>query len=153
MDEYARSRAGKARFVFQHGYSPAPAADNVEATAMLGFDEFQALLRAADVLVAGGPITLLEGLELGIRPLCVPRELARGEHIDNNQVDFARLFADLDKIEYPADREALYALLDEALEDPGRFRFDPTSLPEPVGIRRTAEVVDALVWGLEVPGA
>jgi UDP-N-acetylglucosamine transferase subunit ALG13 len=153
IDEYATSREGKARFIVQHGYSRTPRAENIDARDILGFDEFQELLRTTDVLVAGGPITLLEALEYGIRPISVPRELSRKEHVDNNQVDFSRVFAAEGKIELPKDKEEMFAMLDEALEQPGRYRFDPSEEDAAPGIGRIAEVVDALVWGLPVPGA
>ena len=73
VDEYATSRAGQARFIVQHGYSRAPRAENVEATQMLGFEEFQELLRTADVLLTPGPTTIMEALEYGLRGICVPR--------------------------------------------------------------------------------
>ena len=67
VDEYATSRAGQARFVVQYGYSRMPRADNVEATQMMGFEEFQELLRTADVLLTPGPTTIMEALEYGLR--------------------------------------------------------------------------------------
>jgi UDP-N-acetylglucosamine transferase subunit ALG13 len=146
IDEYAASRHGRARFVVQHGHSRAPRADNIDARAILGFDEFHDLLRTADVLVAGGAITLLEAIEYGIRPISVPRELARKEHIDDNQVDFGRVFAADDKLELTQDRDELFMLLDKALDDPSHYRFDPAAQPQAPGIARIAEVVDALVW-------
>jgi UDP-N-acetylglucosamine transferase subunit ALG13 len=150
MDAYAESRQGRARFVVQHGHSRAPRAPGVEGTAIFEFDEFQQLLDTADILVTGGPITIFEALEHGLRPIVVPRELARKEHIDNNQVDFAVHFAE-GRFEYPTDREELFALLDDALAHPGSRRFDPSGVPQPPGITRIAAVVDALVWGQEAP--
>ncbi len=151
VDEYATSRTGQARFVVQYGYSRAPRAENVEATQMLGFEAFQELLRTADVLLTPGPTTIMEALEYGLRGICVPRELARDEHVDNNQVDVARYFASEGKIELPEGRDELFALLDKAIENPSTYRFDPSDMPEPPGIARIAAVVDALVWGQEIP--
>ena len=42
-------------------------------------------------------------------------------------------------------------LLDNALDDPGSWRFDPPAQPQAPGIARIAAVVDALVWGQEAP--
>jgi hypothetical protein len=78
----------------------------------------------------------------------VPRELARKEHIDNNQVDFGRVFAADDKLELTQDRDELFMMLDKALDDPTHYRFDPAAQPQAPGIARVAEVVDALVWRL-----
>ena len=93
----------------------------------------------------------MEALEYGLRGICVPRELARDEHVDNNQVDVARYFAAEGKIELPEGRDELFALLDKAIENPSTYRFDPSDVPEPPGIARIAAVVDALVWGQEIP--
>ncbi len=129
----------------------APPRAGVEGTAIFEFDEFQQLLDTADMLVTGGPITIFEALEHGLRPIVVPRELARKEHIDNNQVDFAVHFAE-GRFEYPAGQEELFALLDDALDASGESRrFDPSGVPQPPGITRIAAVVDALVWGQEAP--
>jgi UDP-N-acetylglucosamine transferase subunit ALG13 len=151
VDEYATSRDGQARFIVQYGYSRPPRATNVEATRMLGFDEFQELLRTADVLLTPGPTTLMEALEYGLRGICVPRELGRNEHVDNNQVIFARHFAAEGKFELPKDRDELFALLDAAITDRTAYRFDPAQVPPPPGIARIGAVVDALVWGRELP--
>ena len=43
--------------------------------------------------------------------------------------------------------------LDKAIDNPSTYRFDPSDVPEPPGIARIAEVVDALVWGQEIPPA
>ena len=56
----------------------APRAKNVEATQMLGFEEFQELLRTADVLLTPGPTTIMEALEYGLRGICVPASSRHG---------------------------------------------------------------------------
>ena len=77
----------------------------------------------------------MEALEYGLRGICVPRELARDEHVDNNQVDFARYFASEGKIELPDGRDELFALLDKAIENPSTYRFDPSDVPAAAGHR------------------
>jgi hypothetical protein len=74
------------------------------------------------VLLTPGPTTIMEALEYGLRGICVPRELARDEHVDNNQVDVARYFASEGKIELPDGRDELFALLDKAIENPSTYR-------------------------------
>ena len=74
-----------------------PSSDDVEAAQMLGFDEFQDLLRRVDVLITPGPTTIMEALEYGLRGICVPRELARNEH-----VRALLLFGPSDHVIYPA---------------------------------------------------
>ena len=152
VDEYARTREGRAKLIVQYGYSRPPQAPNVEATQMMPFDEFQKLLRTVDVLLTPGPTTIMEALEYGLTGICVPRELARDEHVDNNQVTFAKYFAAQGKFHLPAGKDELFALLDAAIDDPTAYRFDPADVPPPPGIARIGEVVDALVWGQEIPG-
>jgi UDP-N-acetylglucosamine transferase subunit ALG13 len=152
IDEYARTREGRVKLIVQYGYSRAPSGPNIEATQMLPFDEFQELLRTVDVLVTPGPTTIMEALEYGLTGICTPRELARDEHVDNNQVTFAKYFAAQGKFHLPDGKDELFALLDAAIVDPTAYRFDPAEVPLPPGIARIGAVVDALVWDQPIPG-
>ncbi|MCZ2858461.1 glycosyltransferase [Blastococcus sp. VKM Ac-2987] len=57
-------------------------------------EEFDRLLTDSDVFVThSGVGTLLRALELGVRPVVVPRLAARGEHVDDHQLQVARELA------------------------------------------------------------
>ncbi|WP_166533453.1 glycosyltransferase [Blastococcus xanthinilyticus] len=54
-------------------------------------EDFDRLVAGSDVFVThSGVGTLLRALELGVRPVVVPRLAERGEHVDDHQVQVAR---------------------------------------------------------------
>jgi UDP-N-acetylglucosamine transferase subunit ALG13 len=67
----------------------------VETHETLTFDEMQAQLRAADVVVChGGTGSLITALRQGCRIVAVPRLFAHGEVYDNHQAEITRAFAE-----------------------------------------------------------
>ena len=59
----------------------------IRARSSLPFAELRGSIEAADAVVAhGGTGSLLVALEGGAQPLLVPRRAARGEHVDDHQV-------------------------------------------------------------------
>ncbi len=73
----------------QYGRSRAP----VQGTgfAFCSHDRLQELFEISDVIVThGGPATITEARRLGHRPIVVPRDPTRGEHVDNHQQLFSR---------------------------------------------------------------
>ena len=64
---------------------------NQELTA----EVFDRLMADSDVFVThAGVGTLMRALELGVRPLVVPRRVARGEHVDDHQLQVVRELAE-----------------------------------------------------------
>ncbi|MGY2083201.1 glycosyltransferase [Blastococcus sp. SYSU DS0539] len=58
-------------------------------------EEFDRLVAESDVFIThSGVGTLLRALELGVRPVVVPRLAARNEHVDDHQVQVARELAE-----------------------------------------------------------
>jgi UDP-N-acetylglucosamine transferase subunit ALG13 len=89
VDTAAR-RYPEHRFLVQHGDSRAPAV--AEGSAFLPHGEIRRLLREADGVVChGGPGTIMDARDAGHVPICVPRDPARGEHVDGHQQRFAAL--------------------------------------------------------------
>ena len=61
----------------------------------IGSDDFDRLVSKSDVFVThAGVGTLLRALELGVRPVVVPRRAERGEHVDDHQLQVARALAE-----------------------------------------------------------
>lgn len=78
------------RVVLQHGASTPPLV--AEGHAFLPYDEIRALLAEASAVVChGGPGTIMDARRAGHVPICVPRDPARGEHVDGHQQRFAAL--------------------------------------------------------------
>lgn len=77
------------RFVVQHGATRSPLV--AEGRDYLPHDELLELFEQADVVVChGGPATIMDARSRGHAPICVPRDPARGEHVDGHQQAFAR---------------------------------------------------------------
>lgn len=71
------------------------APDNVETHETLSFDEMQARLKDADIVVChGGTGSLITALRQGCRIIAVPRLFAHGEVYDDHQAEITKAFAD-----------------------------------------------------------
>ena len=77
----------------QHGYTPAPA--RARGIEMFTPDELAEALAGADAVVChGGPGTISTVRAAGLLPVVLPRDPARGEHVDGHQLRFARWAGD-----------------------------------------------------------
>lgn len=75
------------------GSLPAPV-DGVEIVETLDFDDVQALLRDADIVVChGGTGSLITALRAGCRTISIPRRFDLGEHYDDHQEEIIAAFA------------------------------------------------------------
>lgn len=80
-------------FIIQHGTSRAPLV--AEGRSYLPHAELIDLLRRADAVVChGGPGTISDARAAGLVPVVLPRDPARGEHVDGHQLRFAALVGD-----------------------------------------------------------
>nr|WP_233512454.1 glycosyltransferase [Micromonospora deserti] len=130
----------------QHGHSRAP--DLPDAVAFLGHDQLQAAMASADLVVChGGPATILEARRHGHLPIVVPRDPARGEHVDDHQVLFARRLGAAGMVALCETRQALLDALAAGLADPSRFAVsaDPDSSGQRAAVRRVGQIVEELV--------
>jgi UDP-N-acetylglucosamine transferase subunit ALG13 len=142
----AEGGSERARVFLQTGTSDVP--ELAEHRPYLGYAEMESRMREAAVVVChGGPGTIMLAVSLGKRPIVVPRDAGRGEHVDNHQVAFSRRIA--------ADGAALLA---ESEED-FRRHLEAALAGEVEPLRRTAGSDPAiaaarfeeLVQGLFVP--
>ena len=79
------------RTVWQLGATTRRALPGV-AVSQLAAAEFEHCARAADVVIThAGVGTIMHLLDLGIFPVVVPRRVKRNEHVDDHQVQIARL--------------------------------------------------------------
>jgi len=75
------------RLVIQHGHTPPRAWDDVTWLDFVPFETIRDLMRGADVVVChAGVGTIMTALSFGRRPVVVPRLAARGEHVDDHQL-------------------------------------------------------------------
>lgn len=71
----------------QHGHSAGPV--RAQGVELVPPSELLTLLTLSDVVVThGGPGTIMSARHAGHHPLAVPRDPARGEHVDRHQMQF-----------------------------------------------------------------
>lgn len=99
--------------------------------------------RAAVVITHGGPASIIQVRERHGRPIVVPRDPERGEHVDRHQLDFAGMLARMDAISLASSAEDLDRLVGEHLAHP------PTPLSSlsgaPVGVAGFSRHVNPLL--------
>ncbi len=139
-----RVAAGNAdlQCVIQYGTSTPPAfaagIDYLNHDQLLGWID-----RAAVVITHGGPASIIQVRERHGRPIVVPRDPRRGEHVDRHQLDFAAMLARMDAVDLAATPDELSDLVEAHL------RTEPIPAAalsgEPIGIARFATEVNALL--------
>jgi UDP-N-acetylglucosamine transferase subunit ALG13 len=113
------------RLVAQHGPARPPA--GAVARQYIAHDELLHLIAgAAAVVTAGGPSTVSECLDIGLRPVVVPRVAALGEVVDDHQAAFCRRIAAENLAVVVEDEASLRDALDKAVADPTAFRLGET---------------------------
>jgi UDP-N-acetylglucosamine transferase subunit ALG13 len=130
----------RADVLVQHGSAAAPTrADGVAALDHEGLQD--AMSRAAVVITHGGPATIREARAHGRLPICVPRDPALGEHVDNHQQLFAGRMGAAGVVRLATTEPELRAALEEALAHPERFTVTRAQLGPPAGLERFADLV------------
>lgn len=91
IDAVLRTGLADDRTVWQLGHTPRTDLPG-RSVNQLGAEEFAQIALRADVVIShAGVGTILELLDLGISPVIVPRRRARGEHVDDHQLQIAGL--------------------------------------------------------------
>lgn len=144
MDRLTGSGEVVDEVVYQAGYSRfRPARGRVEA--MIGFDEVQALMKQARVVVThGGPASIMQALAYGKVPVVVPRQARFGEHVDDHQVRFARRIGD--RVEVVEDITELGPAITRAAARSGAGEVDGSARARAFA-GRLDELCEALLEG------
>lgn len=130
--------------VVQYGSGRVPR--HVEAVDYLSYAKMhEHFERALAVVCAGGPGTIMGARAHGRLPIVVPRVAALGEVVDDHQGAFARVVGAEGVAVVVEDEASLVARLEEAVEDPSRFRFDPSEVPTPAGVARMGDLMEELL--------
>lgn len=117
--------------------------DGIESLETLSFDEIQALLRDADIVVChGGTGSLITALRERCRTVVMPRLFELGEHYDNHQLEISESFEKRGLVHVARDTDELRNALSAArcAGAPGATT-DPRSLME--WLRQTLSEWDA----------
>jgi UDP-N-acetylglucosamine transferase subunit ALG13 len=114
----------------------------------LEISELDRLVDGADVIVChGGPASIADAWRRGQIPIVVPRLPRLGEHVDDHQVDFCRIVADLGRIRLAQEPVVFARLLDEAMADVSGFRAIGPEPDVDAAVARFGELVDELISG------
>jgi UDP-N-acetylglucosamine transferase subunit ALG13 len=137
-----------ARVVVQHGASRAPSV--AEGHPFLPHGEIRRLLAiAAGAVCHGGPGTIMDARSAGHLPICVPRDPALGEHVDDHQQRFAALVGRAGVVTAARTRLEFLAAIDGVLATATtssgfRPRVVPTSPATEEARERLARELDEL---------
>ena len=111
-----RVAAGNAdlQCVVQFGTSSPPAfaagIDYLNHDQLLGWID-----RAAVVITHGGPASIIQVRERHGRPIVIPRDPRRGEHVDRHQMDFAAMLDRMGAVSIASSSDELAELVDQHL--------------------------------------
>lgn len=131
--------------VVQHGQSAPPVV--AEGRAFLSRGDLDALLARASVAVShGGPGLISEIRAAGLRPIVLPRDPARGEHVDGHQIRFLDRMGKRGLVEVVADERAFLDSVARRLAQPLNERVDLAADRARVeaSVGRFADLVEAL---------
>lgn len=141
VDSWATTQHDEVRLVVQHGTSrPSRTGEN---HTIIPRSDLLELFRTATVVVSQvGPGTILDANAMGRRPIVVPREPERGEHVDGHQIAFGHFMARQGAAWIAQAEEDLVAHLDRALADPAYSRSEPRTSPADRTALALGEVVE-----------
>jgi UDP-N-acetylglucosamine transferase subunit ALG13 len=141
LDRVAAGDAGL-QCVIQYGTSAPPAfaagIDYLNHDQLLGWVD-----RAAVVITHGGPASIVQVRERHGRPIVIPRDPRRGEHVDRHQLDFAAMLDRMDAVDIASSSDELADLVARHLETVPT----PASALSgaPIGVGRFADEVNAML--------
>ena len=154
VDHWLVATGLDARVVIQHGSSTPPRL--AAGMPIVGHDEVARIMRDADVVVChGGPATIADARAAGHRPLVMPRDPDRGEHVDNHQMLFASRLAKSGLVTLVHDEAHLADALEAAAAEP-RARTDESNggsgalvggADTSAAVEKIGGVVDGLIDG------
>ena len=130
------------RVLVQHGSTPGPLL--AEGVPFLSPDALHREMEAADVVVThGGPATITEARRRRKLPVCVPRDPALGEHVDDHQLRFARFLGERGMVRLVTTEDDFGGALAHATQTSGAGSEQLEAIPP--GVLRLGEIVARLV--------
>jgi UDP-N-acetylglucosamine transferase subunit ALG13 len=131
--------------VVQYGLSRPP--EVAHGRDFLDHDELGSLLGRARVAIShGGPGSVSDIRAAGLHPIAVPRDPARGEHVDGHQIRFLDRMAKDGLVDLITSREPFLNLLDWRLDQPVLSQVD--RVVDEARVLATVDTFARLVNGL-----
>jgi UDP-N-acetylglucosamine transferase subunit ALG13 len=100
-----------------------------ESVAFVRMDEFERLIQQSSLLIMhAGAGSVIHALRTQRLPIVMPRRAAKGEHIDDHQLEFATALASTGEVLLACNTAELRSAVRVALASPGRRATAPTQL-------------------------
>lgn len=145
-DRLAADSAGDLEVVVQFGTSRPPT--EAKGHEYLPGAELDALIERATVVVShGGPATIMQIRDSGQIPLVVPRDPARGEHVDGHQQRFVARLAVEGTVAHVESYEQLVDAVSGARDGTHPLSVPPGDARVASVVRLAGDLIDALVAG------
>lgn len=114
--------AGTDRLVVQHGHTPPLAGLDADWRPFVRREEMAQLMGDASAVVChAGVGCIVTALSLGRRPVVIPRRAARGEHVDDHQLQIAEEMDGAGMIAMYREGEDIHDALARAVASSGRL--------------------------------
>lgn len=141
-DRLATSHPTWSLFV-QYGTSRPPV--HASGSSHLTWHEMDEHLAEADVVVThGGPGCINDARRWSHVPICVPRDPAFGEHVDDHQLRFCAFMNDRGLVAVAAGKRGLELAIEESAGSRPTGSARREHLPTPVGVDRFSAVMNEL---------
>jgi UDP-N-acetylglucosamine transferase subunit ALG13 len=115
---------------------------HLETVGVVPYEQLDRWARESSVMVThGGPGSIVLALAAGHRPVVVPRDPSRGEHVDDHQIRFVRWLASRRPIRPVFEMDDLASAIAEVRAAPRPQ--DPTDHPAEGAVRRLREILAA----------
>ncbi len=143
MDAWALTHAAD-RVIIQYGTAMAPT--TAAGHKLIPHPDLCKLFAKADVVIChGGPSTLMDARMAGKKPLVLPRDPERGEHIDGHQVRFADHIDRHGLARRLNSEDEIADAIEDVLSDPAAYSLALENRVAPPGVVQFGRAVDDLL--------
>lgn len=121
--------------VVQHGAAQDFACPHCQGVAFMDMQAFERQVAEADMLILhAGAGSLIHAIQAGKIPVVMPRRASHGEHVDDHQVEFARVLEKAGKVVVANDASTLEQAIVLALERQRLLQVSESVEPPLVGM-------------------
>lgn len=143
MDSWALTHAADT-VIIQYGTAMAPT--TASGHTLIPHPDLCSLFAQADVVIChGGPSTVMDARMAGKKPLVLPRDPERGEHIDGHQLRFADHIDRHGLARRLHSEDEIADAIEDVLSDPVAYSISSENRVAPPGVVQFGRAVDDLL--------
>ncbi|MEZ5342926.1 MAG: glycosyltransferase [Acidimicrobiales bacterium] len=143
MDSWALTHPGDS-VIIQYGTAMAPT--TATGHKLIPHPELCDLFGRADVVIChGGPSTVMDARMAGKKPLVLPRDPARGEHVDGHQIRFAKHIDRHGLARTLNSEDDIAQAIEDVLADPLHYSIASEQREAPPGVVQFGRAIDDLL--------